>query len=141
MALPKTYRGFDAIFTVVDRLSKMIHVFPTHTSVSAPALARLILDRVVVLHGFPATIVSDRDPRFTSHFWRALFSASGTTLAMSTAFHPQLMAKLNAPTASWNRSCGTMSAFTWTTWTACLLPPNLHTTTRYKPPPSTPPSF
>ena len=67
----------------------MIPVFTTHTSISALALARLFLDRVVVLHGFPATIVSDRDPRFTSHFWRALFSASGTTLAISTAIHPQ----------------------------------------------------
>ena len=55
----------------------------------APTLARLVLDRIVVLRGFPTTIVSDRDPRFTSRFWQARCSATGTHLAMSTAFHPQ----------------------------------------------------
>ena len=58
-ALPRSPRGFDAIFTVVDRLTKMIHVLPTHTSVNGPTLARLSLDCIV---GFPTTIVSDWDP-------------------------------------------------------------------------------
>jgi hypothetical protein len=54
--------------TVMDRLTKMIHLIPTTTTVTATQLAQLFLDRIVVYHGFPTGIVSDRDPRFNSHF-------------------------------------------------------------------------
>ena len=80
---------YNAIFVVVDRFSKMAHFIPTQTQISAPELAQIFLDNVVRLHGFPRSIVSDRDTRFLSHFWRELFSLTDTTLRFSTANHPQ----------------------------------------------------
>jgi hypothetical protein len=73
----------------VDKLTKMVHYVPTTTTVTAPQLATLFMREVVRLHGVPESILSDRDPRFTAHFWKAFWSQLGTTLAMSTAYHPQ----------------------------------------------------
>ena len=87
--LPKTRNGFDAIFVCVDKLSKMVHYIPTTTTATAPVLAKLFMHEVVRLHGMPSTIISDRDARFTSQFWRELWQRMGTKLAMSTAYHPQ----------------------------------------------------
>ena len=80
---------YDAIFVIVDRFSKMSHFIPTTTNVTTPQLAQLFLDNIVRLHGFPRSIVSDRDPKFLSHFWQELFSLVDTTLRFSTANHPQ----------------------------------------------------
>lgn len=87
--LPRTPRGFDAVITFVDHLSKMVHFAPCHTADGAPEVARLFFDHVFRLHGMPLTIISDRDGRFLSKFWQALFKLVGTKLAMSTSFHPQ----------------------------------------------------
>ena len=87
--LPRTRQGHDAIVVFVDKLSKMMHCMPTVTSVDAPQLAALFFRSVVRHHGVPSSIVSDRDARFTSLFWRALWQQLGTKLAMSTAYHPQ----------------------------------------------------
>ena len=67
----------------------MVHFIPTHTQVTAKHVARLVLDHVFKLHGFPKTIVSDRDSKFTSSFWKELCQKWGIKQAMSTAFHPQ----------------------------------------------------
>ena len=75
--LPRTAAGHDAIVVFVDKLSKMVHFAPTTTTVSAPQLARLFFDSVVRQHGVPLSIVSDRDARFTSVFWRALWQQLG----------------------------------------------------------------
>ena len=84
--LPRTQSGHDAIVVFVDKLSKMVHVVPTTTTVNAPQLAGLFFRSVVRYHGVPSSIVSDRDVRFTSLFWRALWKQLGTRLAMSTVF-------------------------------------------------------
>ena len=86
--LPQS-QTYNAIFVVVDRFSKMAHFIPTQTQITATELAQLFLDNIVRLHGFPHSIVSDRDPRFLSHFWRKLFLLTETTLRFSTANHPQ----------------------------------------------------
>ena len=70
-------------------LSKMVHCVPTHTSATAEDLAVLYFREVVRLHGLPEFLVSDRNSRFTGHFWTALMAALGTKLRMSTPFHPQ----------------------------------------------------
>jgi hypothetical protein len=88
-ALPKSRSGNDAIVVFVDKLTKMVHYVPTTTTVTAPQLATLFMREVVRLHGVPESILSDRDPRFTAHFWKAFWSQLGTALAMSTASHPQ----------------------------------------------------
>ena len=87
--LPRSRKGNDAIVVFVDKLTKMVHYVATTTTVSAPQLATLFMREVVRLHGVPESILSDRDPRFTANFWRAFWSQLGTTLTMSTAYHPQ----------------------------------------------------
>jgi hypothetical protein len=87
--LPRSRNGYDAIVVFVCKLTKMVHFVATTTNVTAPQLAQLFLREVVRLHGVPESILSDRDPRFTAHFWRAFWSQLGTTLTMSTAYHPQ----------------------------------------------------
>ena len=81
--------GFDAICVVVDRLSKMRHFIPCHTTIDASGLAELSLWEVVRLHGCPLTIVSDRGPHCESTFWQQMCSRLGIDRRMSTAFHPQ----------------------------------------------------
>jgi len=87
--LPRSKAGHDAIVVFVDKLTKMVHYVATNTTVTAPQLATLFLHEVVRLHGLPQAILSDRDPRFTAHFWRSLWQQLGTKLTMSTAYHPQ----------------------------------------------------
>ena len=87
--LPPTPTGYDAVLVVVDRWTKWAYFIPTHTTADAKQTAQRFHDVVFSRHGMPRRLVSDRDPRFTSHFWRAFFVAMGTTLAMSIAYHPQ----------------------------------------------------
>ena len=87
--LPKTSRGHDAILVVVDRLTKSAHFLPFKIGHPLERLAKLYMDEVVRLHGIPVTITTDRDTRFTSHFWYGLQRALGSKLQFSTSFHPQ----------------------------------------------------
>ena len=87
--LPKTKNGWDAILVCIDRLTKRAHFAPTKTTASAPETANIFFETVVKQHGLPKTIVTDRDSKFTSLFWKTLFKRFGTKLAMSTAYHPQ----------------------------------------------------
>jgi len=88
-ALPKTVKGFDSIWVIVDRLTKSTHFIPTKTGMSLARLAEIYIKQVVRLHGIPSSIVSDRDPRFTSQYWESLQAALGTKLRLSSAYHPQ----------------------------------------------------
>lgn len=81
--------GYDYVWVVIDRLTALTHLIPTDTKVTAPRLAELFVKEVVRLHGLPETITSDRDPKFTSQFWRETQKLLGTKLQLSTAFHPQ----------------------------------------------------
>ena len=74
---------------IVDRLTKSAHFVPVNVEDSLEKLAKLHVDEIVRLHGVPVSIVSDRDPRFTSRFWPSLQTALGTRLHFSTTFHPQ----------------------------------------------------
>jgi len=89
VSLPPS-RGFDAIMVVVDRFSKMAHFIPTKKSATAQETGRLFFTHVFKHHGLPNDIVSDRDPKFTSKFWRALWKRMGTELKMNTSFRPQM---------------------------------------------------
>ncbi|CAI7798641.1 unnamed protein product [Closterium sp. NIES-53] len=81
--LPSTSRGHDSILVVIDKFSKMGHFIPTNATATAEATARLFFDRIITIHGIPATLISDRDPKFTSKFWKELMGLLGTKLAMS----------------------------------------------------------
>ena len=88
VGLPRTREEHDAIWVVVDRLTKSAHFLSVHTTYSMDQYAQLYIKEIVRLHGVPKSIVSDRDSRFTSTFWKSLHKAMGTNLAFSTAFHP-----------------------------------------------------
>ncbi|GJY95886.1 putative reverse transcriptase domain-containing protein [Tanacetum coccineum] len=87
--LPRTQRKHDAIWVVVDRLTKSAHFLPIRKDYPVSKLAEMFQQEIVRLHGTPSAIVSDRDPRFTSRFWKGLQKAWGTRLKFSTAFHPE----------------------------------------------------
>jgi hypothetical protein len=73
----------------VDKLSKMIHIAPCKENIRGPSAAHLFMLTVAKLHGLPKKIISDRDPLFTSKFWKTLFGCFKSRLAMSTANHPR----------------------------------------------------
>nr|KYP53324.1 Transposon Ty3-G Gag-Pol polyprotein [Cajanus cajan] len=81
--------GFTVIMVVIDRLSKYSHFVPLKSDFSSKVVAEAFTLHIVKLHGLPKSIVSDRDKVFTSNFWQHLFKLQGTTLAMSSAYHPQ----------------------------------------------------
>jgi hypothetical protein len=74
---------------VVDKLTKAAHFIPLKTTHRAADVADIFLKEVARLHGIPKTIVSDRDPKFTSNFWKGLFKGFGTNLNFSTSYHPE----------------------------------------------------
>lgn len=86
--LPKVH-GKSVILSVVDRFSKYAHFITLGHPYTAGSVARAFFDEIVRLHGIPSSIVSDRDPVFTSNFWSELFRLSGVKLHLSSAFHPQ----------------------------------------------------
>ncbi|GJP72592.1 hypothetical protein CLOP_g3324, partial [Closterium sp. NIES-67] len=87
--LPPTTSSHDAILVVIDKFSKMRHFIPTHTTARTEETAQLFVRHIISQHGIPTTLISDRDPKFTSKFWKELMSLLGTKLAMSSAYHPQ----------------------------------------------------
>nr|GEU30951.1 putative reverse transcriptase domain-containing protein [Tanacetum cinerariifolium] len=86
--LQRTLSGYDTIWVIVDRLTKSAHFLPMKKTDSMDKHMRLYLKEIVCRHGVPVLIISDRDGHFTSRFWRSLQEALGTTLDMSTAYHP-----------------------------------------------------
>ncbi|GKC06736.1 putative reverse transcriptase domain-containing protein [Tanacetum coccineum] len=87
--LPKSLQGCDTIWIIVDRLTKSVILVPMRETNPMEKLARMYLKEVVTRHGMPISIICDRDPRFALNFWRSLQKALGTSLDMSTAYHPQ----------------------------------------------------
>src|SRR4051812_26347426 len=88
-ALPKTATGHDSIWDIVDRLTKVAHFFPVRSTFKVEQYSRIYMRGIVRVHGVPLSIVSDRDPKFTSGFWNSLQSALRTKIRLSTAYHPQ----------------------------------------------------
>ena len=87
--LPRTQRGHDAIWVIVDRLTKSAHFLPINMKYPIEKLAKLYLDEIIRLHGIPVSIVFNRDPRFVLRFWQKMQEVLGTKLNFSTTYHPQ----------------------------------------------------
>ncbi|KAA3487716.1 pol protein [Gossypium australe] len=87
--LPLTPTRKDSVWVIVDRLMKSAHFISVRIEYSLQKLDKLYVVKIVRLHGVPVSIISDRDPRFTSRFWNVLHKALGTRLDFSTTFHPQ----------------------------------------------------
>lgn len=83
--------GFTTILVVVDRLTKYGHIFALKPGYDSKKVAEIFMQQAVKLHGMPKSIVSDRDKIFVSKLWQHLFTLHGTTLAMSSAYHPQMV--------------------------------------------------
>ncbi|TFY69679.1 hypothetical protein EVJ58_g270 [Rhodofomes roseus] len=80
---------YDAITTIIDLLTGMVHLVPSRTNYTAKQVAELIFAEVYKLHGMPKAIISDRDVLFTSQFWTHLHKLVGVELHLSSAYHPQ----------------------------------------------------
>ncbi|WVZ97861.1 hypothetical protein U9M48_043369 [Paspalum notatum var. saurae] len=89
VGLPRTQKGYNSIWVVVDRLTKVAHFIPVNTTYSGARLAELYISRIVYLHGVPKRIISDRGSQFTSRFWEQLHDSLDSKLRFSTAYHPQ----------------------------------------------------
>jgi transposase InsO family protein len=87
--LPTMQSGYDSIWVIIDRFSKVAHFIPVKTTYMGAKIAELYIARIVCLYGVPKKIVSDRGTQFTSRFWQKLHEAMDTRLNFSSAYHPQ----------------------------------------------------
>ena len=89
VGLPRIDSGYDSIWVIVDRLTKVSHFIPIKETYTGAKLAELYFARIVCLHGVPKKIVSDRGTQFTSRFWKKLHESMDTRLNFNSAYHPQ----------------------------------------------------
>ena len=84
-----TWRQHDSIMVVVDNLMKVAHFIPVKSTHKTDDIAKIFMKEIFKLHELLKAIVSDRDVKFTSNFWKGLFADLGTKLNFGTAYHPQ----------------------------------------------------
>jgi transposase InsO family protein len=89
VGLPRTQAGYDSIWVIVDKLTKVAHSIPVKTSYPGAKLAELYMSKIICLHRVPKKIVSDRGSQFTSKFEEKLHELMDTKLNFSSAYHPQ----------------------------------------------------
>jgi hypothetical protein len=82
-------KGFNYLWVIICRMTSMVHLIPVHTKMKASELSWVYRREIVHLHDLPSSIISDRDLKFTSKWWRELHKVLGAKLLMSTSFHPQ----------------------------------------------------
>nr|GEY20735.1 putative reverse transcriptase domain-containing protein [Tanacetum cinerariifolium] len=103
--LPKSPQGFDTIWVIVDRLTKLAHFLPIRENDPLDKLARLYLNRIVARHRIPVSIICDCDRRFTSNFWRSFQKSLGTDISMSTAYHPETDGQREKELSKLSKTC------------------------------------
>jgi hypothetical protein len=136
--LPKT-RNKSVIMVVVDRLSKYAHFCALQHLFTTSTVAQIFMDHVFKLHGMPHSIVSDRDPTFTSNFWQELYKIQGTELHLNTNYHPQTDGQtkvFNKFLETYLRCFASEKQNQWTQWLPLVewwYNTSYHTTTRMTP--------
>ncbi|WVZ59919.1 hypothetical protein U9M48_010002 [Paspalum notatum var. saurae] len=132
VGLPRTQKGYDSIWVIIDRFTKSAHFLPVKTVYRANTYAELYIAKIVSLHGVPRTITSDRGSVFVSRFWEQLQKSLGTKLIHSSAYHPQTsgqVERVNQILEDMLRAC----VLTYSTkWDECLPLASLHITTATK---------
>ena len=116
VGLPRTQKGYDSIWVIVDWLTKTTHFIPVRTRYSMKTYAELYISRIVCLHGVLRSITSDRGPQFVAHFWEQLQESLGTKLIHSSAYHPQTsgqVERVNQVLEDLLQSCVITFAKTW----------------------------
>ena len=137
--MPKTKRGRDSIFVVVDRFSKMAHFITCHKTDDATNIADLFFKEIVRLHGVPRTIISDRDVKFLSYFWKVLWGKLGTKLLFSTTCHPQTDGQTEVVNRTLSQLLRTVINKNLKSWEDCLpfiefaYNRSIHSTTSFSP--------
>ncbi|WVZ70382.1 hypothetical protein U9M48_019056 [Paspalum notatum var. saurae] len=118
--LPRTQKGYDSIWVIIDRFTKSAHFIPVKNRYHAQNYAEIYVSRIVSLHGVPKTITSDRGSLFISRFWEQLQAALGTKLIRSSAYHPQTsgqVERVNQILEDMLRACASTYS---TKWDECL---------------------
>jgi hypothetical protein len=87
--LPKSAKQYDFIMVVVDKLTKVSHFILVKSTYKETNIVDIYMREIVKLHGLPRKIVFDKDPKFTSNFWKGLFKGIGTSMNFSTTYHPE----------------------------------------------------
>uniref|UniRef100_J3KVA3 Integrase catalytic domain-containing protein n=1 Tax=Oryza brachyantha TaxID=4533 RepID=J3KVA3_ORYBR len=90
IGLPRTQSGYDSIWVIIDRLTKVAHFIPVNSTYRGSKLAELYFAKILCLHGVPKKIVSNRGSQFTSKFWQKVQEEMGTRLNFSTIYHPSI---------------------------------------------------
>jgi len=117
--LPTTRMGNDSSWVIIDRLTKSAYFIPVKNTYRPPEYADMYIAEIVKLHGIPKTIISDRGPQFTAHFWERMHKSLGTSLIRSTAYHPQTSGpteRLNQVLEDMLRACVLSSKGSWESW-------------------------
>jgi hypothetical protein len=112
MGLSRTQLGYDSIWVIVDRLTKVAHFIPVKTTYSGPQLAELYMSTIVCLHGVSKKIVSDRGTQFTSRFLERLHEILDTQLRFSSAYHPETK-RVNQILDDMLRACALQYGKSW----------------------------
>ena len=89
LGFPKIVKGYDSIFVVVDRFSKMAHFIPCKKILHVDHVANLFFKEIMILHGLLRSIISKRDSKLVGYFWKTLWKKMGIELKFSSTFHPQ----------------------------------------------------